>query len=363
MAELKTLIERMVADGSFATLITNPTAQFGAGARVYLGASILPEKEVPENAYRETNISMRTVIAEDVTRYSPSPKVGSSNSVREMLVELGDAAVFSEFGGRDYDALQGLLRNANDDVARQRINQWVDTAVVRALIEKDEKKRLEAIVNAEITIEGQNGYQGTVSYPNPAGHRAAAGGDWEDNAYDPFDDILAMVNLLDTKGYRCTRIITSSAVVNKMAGNAKVQQRSGVLQVSASGTLEMLGGFGIRNAVTGAMTQSGLPVIETYDLTYEDKTGARTKFLPTDAMIFLSETGKEESVTFEQNTMVVPNIIGYTAIGKATGQAQPGRVLNVEQFTKRPPRLEAEAWQATCPVITEPESIAVITGI
>lgn len=363
MADLKTLINRMIADGTFQTISRNPLAQFGSGARVYLGASVLPPKFVPENAYRESNIRFRTVIANDGTQYSPAQKIGGSSGVGEMLVELGYSDIASELTGREYDLLQGLLRNSNDQAVQDEISSWVDTTVIRGLAELDEKKRWEAIVDAEVTRKGQNGYGETIAYPNPAGHRAAAGGDWDSDAYDPFDDIIAMVNLLDTKGYRCTRIITSSAVVNKMAANAKVQQRSGSLQVSASGTIEVLSGFGTRNAVANSMNASGLPVIETYDLTYEKEDNTRTKFLPTDAMVFLSETGREERVTFEQGTKVVGDVLGYTAIGRAAGQSEPGARLFVEQFEDKPPRIEAQAWEASLPVITEPEAMAVITGI
>lgn len=363
MAELKSLINRMMEDGTFATITRNPLAQFGSGARVYLGASVLPYREVPENAYRESNIRYRTVIANDGTRYSPAQKKGGSSSVGEMLVELGYSDIASEFTGRDYDLLQGMLRNAGEEEARLRISQWLDVAVVRALQELDEKKRWDAIVTGTVTRSGQNGYTEEITYPNPAGHRAAAGGAWTSDEYDPFDDILAMTNLLDSKGYRVTRIITSSAVVNKLAGNSKVQQRSGSLQVSASGTIEVLSGFGTRNAVANSMSASGLPVIETYDLTYEAEDGVRTKFLPADSMVFLSETGQEETITFEQGTKVVPDILGYVAQGRAAGQATPGPVMHVEQFNDKPPRIEAQAWQASLPVITEPEALAVITGI
>jgi hypothetical protein len=363
MAELKTLINQMIADGSFQTITNNPLAQFGAGARNYIGATILPEKSVSDNAFRETNVRYRTIVANDGTQYSPAQKKGGSSAVGEVLVELGYSDIACEFTGRDFDELQRLLRNADDASANLRVSQWIDTAVVRALIEHDEKNIWEAIVNASVVRTGQNGFGDTITYSNPSGHRAAAGGTWTNDAYDPFDDILAMVNLLDSKGYRCTRIITGSPVVNIMAGNSKVQQRSGQLQVSASGTIEVLAGFGTRNAVQNSMTGSGLPVIETYDLTYEKEDGSRTKFLPAGSMVFLSDTGQDQSVVFEAGTKVVPDTLGYLAVGRAAGQADPGRKIFVEQFSSKPPRIEAQGWQATLPVITEPEAFAVITGI
>ena len=60
---------------------------------------------------------------------------------------------------------------------------------------------------------------------------------------------------------------------------------------------------------------------------------------------------------------LVENTIGYVGVGRAVGQRAPGRVVRVEAFNNKPPRIEAEGWQTTLPVIADPESIAVIKGI
>ena len=44
-------------------------------------------------------------------------------------------------------------------------------------------------------------------------------------------------------------------------------------------------------------------------------------------------------------------------------QAAPGRVIRSEAFESKPPRIEAEGWQTSLPVVTDPEAVAVIESI
>ena len=78
----------------------------------------------------------------------------------------------------------------------------------------------------------------------------------------------------------------------------------------------------------------------------------------------MATTGQDESIDLgDTNSLMVANTLGYTALGRAAGQAMPGRVLRMEAFENKPPRIEAEGWQTSLPVITNPEAIAVITSI
>jgi len=60
---------------------------------------------------------------------------------------------------------------------------------------------------------------------------------------------------------------------------------------------------------------------------------------------------------------ILPDTLGYFAIGRPAGQNTPGRVTHLASFTNKPPRIEAEGWQTSLPVIVEPESIGVIHSI
>ena len=362
MADIAGLVNQLMTDGTVPTLALNPQAQFGIAPRRYLGAELLPERTVDENAYREESIIYRTVIANDGTRYSPTQKKGAA-LIGSFLVELGNSDIATEFTSRDYDALLRMLQTRPTMDAAATLLNWLDRTVNLALIEKNEKQRWEAIVSASVVRSGDNGYTETVSYSNPANHRAAAGGTWSNDSYDPFADILAMADLLESKGYTVGRIITSRTVLSILAGNDKVKARTGVATINASGQISATAGRATRDAMNLALERDGLPPIETYDLQYRTQTGTGY-FLSRSAFVLVATTGQDESIDLgDTNSLMVENTLGYTAIGRATGQAAPGRVLRMEAKQDKPPRIEAEGWMTSLPVVTNPVAVAVITSI
>jgi hypothetical protein len=122
-------------------------------------------------------------------------------------------------------------------------------------------------------------------------------------------------------------------------------------------------GRATRDAMNAVLETDGLPPIETYDLQYRTQSGTGY-FLPRDVMVLLGTTGRDETFDLgDDEQMVMADVLGYTAIGRAAGQSGPGRVIRAEAFEDKPPRIEAEGWQAALPVITSPEAIAVIHTI
>jgi hypothetical protein len=360
--DIAALVYQLMTDGTVRTLAVNPAAQFGIQPRAYVGASLLPERTVEDNAYREEAIRYRTVIANDGTRYSPAQKKGA-NIVGSFLVELGNSDIATEFTARDYDALLRMLgRSLSMDAAAQ-LTQWLERTVNMALIEKNELQRWQAIVDASVVRSGDNGYTETVTYSNPANHRANAGGTWSSDAYDPFTDILAMADLLESKGYTVGRIITGRTVLSILAGNDKVKARTGVATLSASGQIQATAGRASRDAINMALERDGLPPIETYDLQYRTQTGTGY-FLSRAAFVMVATTGRDETIDYgDSEDLTVNDTLGYTGVGRAAGQATPGRVVRMEAKQDKPPRIEAEGWQTSLPVITEPEAIAVLKSI
>jgi len=359
--DIAALVASLIADGTVRTLAINTGAQFGIAPRAYLGASLLPERTVPENAYREEGIRYRTVIANSGTRYSPSQKKGA-DIIGSFLVELGNSDLAREFTARDYDALLRLLSSNITMDAAATLTRWLDT-VNLGLVELNERQRWQAIVDASVVATGDNGYTETITYSNPASHRAAAGGTWSSDAYDLFNDILAMADLLASKGFTVGRIITSRPVLSIMSGNDKVKARTGVATISSTGQIQATAGRASRDAINSALGRDDLPPIETYDLQYRTQTGTGY-FLKRDVLVMVATTGRDETIDLGDTAPIVINdTVGYMAVGRAAGQSGPGRVLRMEAKQDKPPRIEAEGWQTSLPVITEPESIAVITGI
>lgn len=366
--DLLSLIRQMQTDGTVQVIARNPLAQFGPPNRQYLGATLLPERLVPLNMFKERNIRYRTVIANNGTRYSPTQLKDDSSLVGEMRVELAHNDIARQFTAEDYDALLEMLATRPTMEATATLIRWLDTTVNRALLDLNEKQRWQAIVDASVVLSGDNGYTETVAYSNPSGHRVNAGGTWSNDAYDPYPDILAQVQLLADKGYTVSRMIAARKVATILARNDKMAARvGGRITVSTGGQLASaprpLISLADLNAVFNA---DGLPPIETYDAQYFDYGGAK-RFLADTALVIVATTGRDETYTDAQyyagDLPIVPDTLGYQAIGRAAGQPASGRVIRMEAKDDKPPRVEAEGWQTSLPVITEPEAIAVVKNI
>ncbi len=368
--DLLALVRQMMTDGTVQTIARNPLAQFGPPARQYLGPTLLPERLVPLNSYRERNIRYRTVIANAGTRYSPTQIKDDNTFVGSMLVELGNSDIARQFDAEQYDAFIDLLQqNLTMDAVVQLI-RWLDITVNRALLDHNEKNRWDAMLDAQVVLTGDNGFTETVALSNPAGHRVNAGGTWSSDAYDPYPDILAQVQLLTDKGYTVDRIIASRRVATILARNDKMAARTPLRVNVTVGTNQLVGtarpliSLSDVNAIFAA---DGLPPIETYEQQYFDYAGAH-RFLRDTSMMFVATTGRDETISqanYYQGALDLnlANVLGYMAIGRAAGQSAPGRVIRMEPFDNKPPRIEAEGWQTSFPVILEPEAIAVINAI
>ncbi len=360
--DLLSLITELENDDLLDNLINDPFAQFGDARQPLLGPTVLPERNVPENVYEETQIRYRTVIANDGSRYSPSQKKSAGFLVGSFLVQLGGQDIAVEMDSRTYDAILEELDGSGSMEAIATAIQWFDVSIVQALVQKTEVMRWQAIVDAEVVREGDNGFTQTVTYPDPSGHRAAIGGAWTSDANDPWDDIFTMVELLDDKGYSVTRIITSTPAYVKMARNANVIARAGNVQVLSSS--DITPGQVSQAQINAALQSDGLPPIELYNARYRTEAAGSNRYLQDDVMVFVGDSGRDEAILDEPDTeRFLPDVLGYTAIGRGVGQPTPGRVGRMEAFDNKPPRIEAEGWQTALPVITEPEAFAVLTTI
>ena len=359
-------VEQLNRDGTFRQIVNNPMAQFGPTGRNYLGATLLPEVTVNELAYTEQAMRMRSIIANAADRYSPVQYKGGVLT-GSMDVRLGDGDIGSMLTGRDYDALIEILERAGqgpvpDDALRRMIN-WADLTLNVPLLELNEKLRWDAIVDAQVTLTGDNGFSEVVAYVNPSGHRAAAGGAWSNNAYDPYPDIIAMVELLHGKGYVVNRVITGRSVVSKLTNNTNMKQRVGRVVVQPGGTIVGMPGRASIDEINGIFNSDGIPAIEEYNLQYRTSTGTGY-FLKRDVMVFICSTGREETLDFgDQQQLVLRDTLGYMAIGRPVGQTTPGRRTVITTKETKPPCVDGQAWETMLPVITENEAIAVITGI
>jgi hypothetical protein len=285
-------------------------------------------------------------------------------------VNLGDSDIGSTFDGPEYDAWMRLLttidaagggRPSMD--AMTSMLDWVDTTINRPLLERNEKDRWDAIVDAQIIRVGDNLYTETIAFPNPTGNRVNAGGVWSNNSYDPYLDIMAGMDFLAGKGFTVNRIIAPQTVITKLANNALIRQRVGRLSLTG-GTITGLAGRASREAINGLLSEDGLPPIERYDSQYRTSTSSGY-FLKRDVFILVATTGRDIELDLADTApMPLFNTLGYTGIGTPAGQPTPGRVAFVRHIPDtKPPRLEGEGWQTSLPVVLNPDAIYVIKNI
>jgi len=362
-------------------VINNPLAFLGSNVRSYKGAELLPERTVPENSYTEELIEYRTIIANDGTRYSPAQKKGGV-LIGSVKVDLGYQDAASEFTSQAYDALIRLLEQETGrqgveggEVSRSTIQamasmtNWSDVTLMRPLLEVIEKQRWQAIIDGSVVRSGDNGYTEIVSYPNPTSHRVSAGGNWSNDSYDPYLDIMAQFELLAAKGFVINRILTTQAVISILAKNAIMRARCGHITVKASDNTvnNTPAGRASLDRINEQLRSDGLPALERYDLQYRTNTGT-TKFMSStvsgEVFVMVCTTGRDQTIDRgDLEPLIIPNTLGYAAIGRAAGQSGPGRAQYVRFVDGKPPRVEGQSWQASLPVIQSPEAIAVIRGI
>lgn len=359
---LTMLIEEILRDGTFEGLARNPLIQFGTEARSYLGAQILPERTVPDNMYTEDQIRYRTYLANSNSRYSP-PTMKSGSLIGGFDVKLAEQDIAAEFTSREYDALLKMVSAGNSMAAMASLTNWFTRSLILPLVELNEKMRWDAIVDAQVLATGPD-YSETITYPDPAGHRAAAAAAWSVDTNDPYDDIYAMVDLLVSKGFNVSRIVTSRNVLSIMASNELVIRRlGGGVTLNPDGTFAAILGRASIGALNGINAADGLPPFVSYDLTYKTQS-SYGRFLKDDVMVFVCETGQDEVVQVpDSDDEILPHTLGYYGIGRPAGQSTSGRTTWLESYSSKPPRIEGQAWQTGLPVIVEPEALAVITGI
>lgn len=358
--DLLALLTQMRDDGRFRSLATTPRAQFGRRNN-RLGARLLPERLVEHNEFREEDIRFRTVIASDNTRYSP-PVLKNGDLIGSMLVELGESDIERELTGQGLDAMIAALRRNMDIPTMAQVINWVDTTLLQALLDFNERQRWQAIVDAFVDIRIGASVK-RIDYLNPAGMRFNAGGNWSNDSYDPFTDINAGVDQLDAQGYATQMIITSSRVVGIMGGNAKVQQRAGRI-VLAGGDLSVQSRVQAdKAAINTQLTNEDWPTITTYDERYRSETSS-PRFLRDDVVVLIGTSERTETIDFGDNEpLELENTLGYVGVGRPVGEADSGRVIRTWYYDDKPPRMKGQSWQTSFSVIGEPYAIAVIKNI
>ena len=366
MNNLAALIAALITQGALNRVANIPGLQLGVPGRQYLGATLLPIRQVPENYVRADNITYRTMLANTGTRYSPVTLRGGA-MVGSVGIELGEIDTGSDFTSVEYDALLRLLAANNTMEGTAAVLDWVTRTLALPIQERIEKQRWEAIDDALVIREGDNGYREEVPYPNPTGHRITVESGttgtpdgWYDPTHDPLEDVDALISLLADKGYAAGRIITSRTLLNVLLRHPRIRGELGGLTVQGGNVVAQSGRV-TQDALNAYFAANGWPAVEVYDLTARRSDGTTVRFKRETAFTVIAQTARAAQVDLPDEVRVLNDTLGYAAVGRAAGQAAPGIVVRAEVKENKPPRIEGEAWATAAPIILDPEAIACLT--
>ncbi|HEY9697022.1 MAG TPA: major capsid protein [Trichocoleus sp.] len=371
IATLTELLDEIEESGDLDELMNNPAAQFGTTEEPYEGARLLAEQNQDENMYKETQIKYRSFVANAGSYYSPAQLNSSGELIGTFNVELGKTDQADQVTAQDYSNLMKLLNRKASREAIMAAMRWMDYHILRPHLDLNEKYRWDAIIDAEVIRMGSNGYSETVEYPDPAGHRSTVpsgtvanptGWYETDTSYDPFEDIFAVVDLLDKKGYKVNRILTGGRKIPSVLGkNPVVRERTSRITISTAGQIEAQPGRATQAQINAYLNEEGIPPIEMYRKTYHTRANGEKLFVPDNKLVFICSTGRTQPVDLgDRGVLELQNTLGYFGIGTPAGKFQPGRVTNVEERNLYPGGFYAEAIQMGLPVILHPEAIAVL---
>ncbi len=370
---LTEFLAELEASGAIADLLNDPAAQFGEESLPYEGARLWPERLVPENMYKETQLKYRSFLAHAGSYYSPSQLSPTGELVGSFNVELGKTDQADQVTAQDYKNLMTLLSRKQSREAILAAIRWFDYHILKPHLDLNEAYRWQAALDAQVVRLGSNGYVETVDYPNPDGHRppAISSGTlatplgWYDQtaSYDPFEDIFAIVDLLDKKGLRVNRIITGGRkLLSVMSKNPTVRERTSRITINASGAIDAQPGRATSGQINSFLAEDGIPPFEIYRKTYHTRADGEKLYIPDNKIAFLCSTGRTEPVDLgSRGVLTLENILGYFAIGTTAQSFTPGRTINIEEKNLYPGGYMAECIQVGLPVTLNPDAIAVLT--
>ncbi|MGD1941852.1 MAG: hypothetical protein ACFB0G_11120 [Leptolyngbyaceae cyanobacterium] len=372
----------------FKRLSLTPLAQFGTEQEPLLGARLLPETLVQENAYTEDQVRYATVPALAGPHYGPAQMQSDGTFRGTLKVELGNNDTARQMDSQTYRGVNNLLMQSNEMQATANLLGWVDQQLIRPHVVKAEIERWEAITRAQVTRKGTEGYSEIVSLHAPNGHRPTVSGGttsskagWYSDTYDPYDDIALGVQTLEDKGYAVTDMICTGKLRSVMKSNGEIAKRSNKVIVNASGQISSVTGRVTNADLLALHEEDGYPPLQVYNLGYPSLTGYK-RYLDSpnddrDYFIILGRTGlmwdmKTDYVArtegrvdgydaeLIQTDVMLNNTFGYYGIGKCAGMASPGRQLHTEMQMRKPKGMYGESYQEGLPVIQSPEAIYII---
>ncbi|MEM6432247.1 MAG: hypothetical protein AAF773_00090 [Cyanobacteria bacterium P01_D01_bin.115] len=373
------LYEELQEERYFERLAIDPLAQFGSEQQPLLGARILPEQIVEDNAYEETQVRYRVRPALDNNRYSPTQKQQNGHLIGSFRVDLGDTDTQKDLTGKKYDDLRKLLMRGGDIEALAQVLRWTDVELLQPHTIKNEIQRWQALLMASTTRKTANGQMDPISYYRPTDHIVTIPGGtiaspqgWHLDTYDPFDDIEAGKEKLQGLGYGLIGMYATPYLGRVMRTNEQVVKRNGRVQNNSAATVSRV----TESVLNLLLEEDDYTAITFYNGGYEGPSGYQRYMDVEDGYDYLLMVGGTQRAYdmasdyvgasgldisgFADGAIVLPDTLGYYAVGKNGGMDSSGRTITTWMNDKKPKGMGGESYQAGLPVLTDPQAYYVI---
>lgn len=372
-------------------LINDPFVSLGPPNSRYLGPLYLPEQIRGQNSYDEFDLRFQGVpVARDSSRYSVPTLTSSGILMSESSVAFGHAETSTQMRPDEIDRLNEYLRSLDPNTsiesseAMMTMLRWIDTALLRPHLDKIEIQRWQALVKGVVKRTSVNGTQEDIVFDRPTNHVkvyasgtvASPSGFWavDDATFDILDVFYDVRDTFEDIGYTISSIVCGRTIARQMTRHKSVEdQNIGSNLVVENGSVvayEMSEESLEYDSLGGLLPRKGFPSLSIYKKghLYLDPTSRTIKtrrFLDfkddKDYIIFFANTNREQEILLpEEESIILPNTLGYYGVGTCATYGQPGRQLMTELSERHPRTIYGEAVASGFPVIQNPDAVIVV---
>jgi hypothetical protein len=251
-----------------------------------------------------------------------------------------------------------------DNAARGKLLGLIDQLLKYALLDKKEKQRWEAIVDSVVKVKKASGQQYSVTIDAPAGNRVISPSFFNDDSFDPLQEIFKGIDVLKGHGFnKIQALVSTYAPISAMRSNAIVQRRTGGMTVdTVNNAVYPVTGVPTNARINQVLSEQGIPPITEYNEGYNTEAGF-SSFIPKDAMVLIASTMREQEIIVPNGKdMLLYDTLGYYGVGMCQGETEVGDVIKLFPREKKPVQIEGEAQAVGFPVPLEEKAIYVIRG-
>lgn len=248
----------------------------------YMGEYLFPERKTEALEIDIVKGAHNLPVSAKIHAFDTEAEIGSREGADRSMQDLALIKRKIKLPERTLIALEAPRSDAEEAELVKKVFNDVDN-LVASVRTRVEAMRMEALSTGKIVVN-ENGVKASIDYGMPSEHKATK--DWmTGSSAKILDDMFeATQKVVDDTGFRPTRALTSTKVLNKILRDEVI--RSAIFGVNSAKMLTTA-------ELNAFLAQQKLPQIATYDKKYrtQDAKGkyVTKSFLPEDAFVMIPD--------------------------------------------------------------------------